>query len=450
MTAEKKITKFMFIKDNCNTLITSLHDDHSEFVQLAGQASDFDKEDLKNCLIELQQEFKNLKIEFSTIAKTVTKEQGQACEAFISEIGEKLASLKKEVKTSLRSNSNHQSSSSISSLDATFATLSSHSEKTNIDFKPNKLCHDDMYSTYIQWRKDWFGYFNQNKFFNRPISTQRMYLEKLLDTVLRDTLDGQAPDTEAITMGPTLSADQLASVTSGNGYPTPEFPAPVTCLIGIIDNHFNMKEPKMMRLHNFQKLVMEGQSEREKWYPAWSRIFKAYQTSGISSMTEEERLKAYLISITRNKDLKQKLLVQKDSKSLQDLIDIGKNWQNATTLAPKFETPQVASAARMSSYKRERSNSQKKMAAFISSQRKLGRCFKCDRNDCKSMDGYPEDCFAANERCNKCSRKGHLEKLCQMEGPSVKRPATIFHRLGPKESGSGQQRSRREVFVNNS
>ena len=241
MTAEKKITKFMFIKDNCNTLITSLHDDHSEFVQLAGQASDFDKEDLKNSLIELQQEFKNLKIEFSTIAKTVAKEQGQACENFISEIGEKLASLKKEVKTSLRSNSNNQSSSSISSLDATFATLSSHSDKTNKDFMPNKLCHDDKYSTYIQWRKDWFGYSNQNKFFNRPISTQRMYLEKLLDTVLRDTLDGQAPDTEAITMGPTLSADQLASVTSGNGYPTPEFPAPVTCLIGILDNHFNMK-----------------------------------------------------------------------------------------------------------------------------------------------------------------------------------------------------------------
>ena len=232
-----------------------------------------------------------------------------------------------------------------------------------------------------------------------------MYLEKLLDTVLRDTLDGQAPDTEAITMGPTLSADQLASVTSGNGYPTPEFPAPVTCLIGIIDNHFNMKEPKMMRLHNFQKLVMEGQSEREKWYPAWSRIFKAYQTSGISSMTEEERLKAYLISITRNKDLKQKLLVQKDSKSLQDLIDIGKNWQNATTLAPKFETPQVASAARMSSYKRERSNTL--TGRTPGSKDHCNWCGKTGHGKNPSHEVRKERCPAFGRKCHKCPFTGH-------------------------------------------
>ena len=441
----------MFIKDNCNALISSLDQENSEFIQLAENASEFDKEDLKNSLIELQQEFKNLKIEFSTIAKTISKEQSQECEKFITEIGEKLTPLKKDVKDSLRSISNHRSPTTSSSFDSTSVPITNRSDKTNKDFMPDKLHHYDNYSTYIQWRKSWFGHSNQNKFYNRPISTQRMHLEKLLDTVLRDTIDGQAPDLETFPMVPTLTDDQLASVASGLDYPTPDFPAPVTCLIGILDNHFNMKEPKMMRLFNYQKLLMEGQLDKEGWFAAWSRIYKSYQTSGIASMTEEERLKANLISMTKDKELKQKLLVQNDSKSLQDLIDIGRNWQTAATLAPKFEAHQVASAARISSYKRERTRSQK-METFIESQKKLGRCFRCDRKDCKAIKGYWDQCFAAEERCNKCSRKGHIARLCQMGGPSIKQPRTVFHRLGPKESGSGHQQgnNNRKVFVENS
>ena len=433
MSAEKKLKTFNFIKDDCNTLISSTHDENSEFIELAEAASSFDKEDLKNSLIKLEQRFEDLKNEYSNIATELTKPQNKTCEGFIDEVRNNLTLLKKDIKTSLRSSTQTTASQSNSE------PSSKDSNKTNKDFMPEKLRYNDLYSTYIQWRKDYFGYYSQNKFYNRPLSTQRRYLEKLLDSVLRDTLDGQANSSETFPMGPSLSTDQLTTLASGGEYPLPIFPAAPTSLIGILDCHFNAKEPKMIRMHNFQKLNMAGQSEREGWFEAWSRIHKAYQTSGIASMTEEERLKAYLILMTRDKELKQKLLLQKDSVSLQELIDIGKNWQAATSLASNLESSKQAVAAKTSSFKAQETYKQKNMWLFQDLMKKSGRCWRCNSVDCKTNS----NCRAIGKICPKCGKYNHFASVCQEDTTKADyNPTSVFSkkRLGPPvDSGDNKK-----------
>ena len=386
------LNNFLFIKDTCNTLITKVHDENTEFTTLADKASSFDKEHLQNALIKLEQKFDSLEAEFSLIANKATQDQNDICADFITEVRNSIASLTKDIKTSVRNFESMSTNPGNGFLQLQSPTTIIKSNKVNKTFEPKQLKYNADYSTYTQWRNDWFLHQNINQFFKEDISTQRAHLVQLLDTELRATLDSEAPHHDTTAMGPPLSEEQLNSLEQGQTYPVPTFPAPNTCLIGILDLHFNRKEPKMMRLYNYNKACLEGQLENEGWYEAWTRLDQMYQRSGIDSMSKEEYKKMTCITMTTESALRQKLLQQGQEKSLQDLLAIGQAWQAGSSLNSKIEQKNTATAYR------------------ISTENEKSCCKFC---------GFSHGlyCPASSRQCKNCDKVGHFAKMCPSPHP---------------------------------
>ena len=385
--SEKKIKHFLYIKDTCNTLLLSVHEENTDFVNLAEKASPFDKEELKKSLNKLEQKFEDLENEYSSIVNNITKAQDETCQDSITEIRNNLTSLKKDIKTSLRT---YEPLSTPSGILA--PTIIHKSNKLNKTFEPKLLKHNAKYSTYVQWRDDMFRHFNINDLFKEEISTQRAHLLQLLDTELRASIDSEAPNHDTFALGPTLTQEQKSSVEKGNAYPVPVFPVPNTCLIGILDAHFNRQEPKMMRLFNYNKACMEGQFQNEGWYEAWTRLDQMYQTSGIASMSKEEYRKMTCITMTSESALRQKLLQQGQEKSLQDLLAIGQAWQAGSSLNSKIEQKNTATAYQ------------------ISTENEKSCCKFCGF----SHGSY---CPASSRQCKNCDKVGHFAKMCPNSHP---------------------------------
>ena len=425
----------MVLKDSCNQLIIDLNDDQAEFLSLIDKVSAFDREHLQGSFTKLEAKFEQLEQEFTRIARSITQDQHSTCTNFLTEVRNKITPLKKEIKTCLRT-----PGSVSATTENTFSTISNdfiRSFKTDKDFEPEKLNHQSSHTTYIQWRKDMIGYFTHNQLYKKPIPTQRRYLRKYLDTYLKNTLDGEANEAENFPLGPPLTSQQQESLASGGEYPVPIFPAAKNCLIGVLDSHFNLKEPKMMRLHNYNNIP--HQYENESFYEAWTRIYNSYQNSGIASVTEEERLKAKCIAMTRNKQLQLKLLEQDDTATLDHLLNIGKNWQSASTCVSQLQTQQTAIAAKTSGYKRHNSKQRQSIFEFINSMKQKGLCFRCNSEDCKTSSG----CIGLKTKCQSCNKFGHITSLCQSpgsrDGPPQKmakqdpNQKSVFERLGGKD-----------------
>ena len=435
------LNNFLFIKDTCNTLITKVHDENTEFTTLADKASSFDKEHLQNALIKLEQKFDSLEAEFSLIANKATQDQIDICADFITEVRNSIASLTKDIKTSVRNFESLSTNPGNGNLQSPTTIIKSN--KVNKSFEPKQLKHNANYGTYTQWRNDWFLHLNINQFFKEDISTQRAHLVQLLDTELRATLDSEAPHHDTTAMGPPLSEEQLNSLEQGQAYPAPTFPAPNTCLIGILDIHFNRKEPKMMRLYNYNKACLVGQLQNEGWYEAWTRLDQMYQRNGIESMSKEEYRKMTCITMTRDSALRQKLLQQGEEKSLQDLLAIGQAWQAGTFINSKIEQKQNANdtavAAKTSSYKTQETHKQKQMWLFKDLMKKKGQCWRCNSTTCKSSS----TCRAMGKNCTKCGKLNHFASVCQEDYPQENNKSNqenVYKRLGPPlDSGENKK-----------
>ena len=443
MPPKVNLKSFFFIKDECTSLITTLHDQNAEFETLAEKASSFDKEDLQNALSKLEQNFENLKTEYSSFVNITTKAQTTTCEDSIGEIRNKITSLKKDIKINLRNFESLTTNSENGNLQFQSPTTIIKSNKVNKSFEPKQLKFSANFSTYTQWRGDWCLHGNINKFYKEDIPTQRAHLVQLLDTELRATLDSEAPHQDTTPIWPPLSEEQLSSFEQGQSYPVPAFPAPTSCLIGLLDLHYNRKEPKMMRLYNYNKACLDGQLQNEGWYEAWTRLDQMYQRSGIDSMSKEEYRKMTCIIMTRDSTLRQKLLQQGEEKSLQDLLAIGQAWQVSSSLSSKIEQKQNANdtavAAKTSSYKTQETHKQKQMWLFKDLMKKKGQCWRCNSTTCKSSS----TCRAMGKNCTKCGKLNHFASVCQEDYPQENNKSNqgnVYKRLGPPlDSGENKK-----------
>ena len=413
MPPKVNLKSFFFIKDECTSLITTLHDQNAEFETLAEKASSFDKEDLQNALSKLEQNFENLKTEYSSFVNITTKAQTTTCEDSIGEIRNKITSLKKDIKINLRNFESLTTNSGNGNLQFQSPTTIFKSNKVNKSFEPKQLKFSANFSTYTQWRGDWCLHGNINKFYKEDIPTQRAHLVQLLDTELRATLDSEAPHQDTTPIWPPLSEEQLSSFEQGKSYPVPAFPAPTSCLIGLLDLHYNRKEPKMMRLYNYNKACLDGQLQNEGWYEAWTRLDQMYQRSGIDSMSKEEYRKMTCIIMTRDSTLRQKLLQQGEEKSLQDLLAIGQAWQVSSSLSSKIEQKNNAFAAKTSSFKKLKRHRDDQMWLFKDLMNKKGLCYRCNSPNCKRGTS----CFAEGKTCTECGGPNHFASVCQMDSP---------------------------------
>ena len=150
--------------------------------------------------------------------------------------------------------------------------------------------------------------------------------------------------------------------------------------------------------------------------------------------------------MTRDPELRQKLLQQGEEKTLQDLLAIGQAWQAGSALNSKIEQRNTASAAKTSSYKNFQKSRNDQMWLFKELMTKKGRCFRCNL-DCKSRS----TCIAIGKTCNKCGGPNHLASVCQQDVPfkkaridndnntNPKKP--VFDRLGPRQNEDQNNRN---------
>ena len=243
--AEKKLKLFNLLKDGCNSEITQLYESHAEFENLREDATVVHKEDLSYSLRKVEEKFDKLEAQFHSIILTISDEQTTACKDFIDEIKNKINLLKKAIKTSLVEFEKRL---------ATSKNTPTQPKKTNVDFAPEKLTSETEFIPYMQWRFDFYGLYNQNRFFLESFEIQRRHLEKYLDDTLRAILANKAPKMDEYPVVPEFQTY------SG----VPEFPVETPCCFNLLDDYFDKKHPQMMRLWSYTQLYQAGQFENEK------------------------------------------------------------------------------------------------------------------------------------------------------------------------------------------
>ena len=410
--ADKKVRLFYILTDGCNSNITSLHEHHVEFLNLNEEATTVHKDELFNSLKETKEKFKTLENHFHSILSTLSEEQIDTCQGIIDEVKNKIDSLRQEIINSLVEFEKRLKIST---------NTTNQPKKTNVDFAPEKLSSETEFIPYIQWRFDICGHYEQNKFSIESYEIQRRHLEKYLDETLRAILTNQAPN-----------MNQFPVLPEGSTTMVPEFPVKNECCLSILDEYFDKKHPKMMRLWTFTQLYQNGQFEKEKVQDMWNRILKHYHASGISTMNEETHMKLYFITALRNQQMKQEILRHASSKSLEELVKIGESWQIGDDISSKLRptNTNTIQTNRISGFKRSKEDHMAKMAVFMNKQKRKGRCFRCDKKGC---DGKSR-CSAIDSTCHRCGLVGHIAPVCQREADELPfKKKDVWSRLGNKE-----------------